>query len=210
LPSLRELLRSDVVKAAAGLVGCVLERRWSDRTKDAPAGGTLRAVIIETEAYHQTEPGCHAHKRRTPKNEAMFGSAGTLYVYFTYGNWFMLNVVCEAKGTAAAVLIRGLAPLGPGDGWPDDGAALRLHGPGLLCRELQIDKRHNSLDALARGAEIRLLRPARLYGAPWSPPPLAATTRVGFSWEDKLPWRFVWAGHPALGNPSLKPLRRKG
>lgn len=223
---LRELLGGDVVAAAAGLVGCVLERRWTNSGPGALARESLRSVIIETEAYHQSEPGCHAHRKRTPKNEAMFGRAGTLYVYFTYGNWFMLNVVCEAQDTAAAVLIRGLALLGPGDSWPGTtsvaaatvppgatapGTAplLRLHGPGLLCRELRIDKRHNGLDALARGAEIRLLRPARLYGAAWSPPPLKATTRVGFSWEDTLPWRFVWDGHPALGNPSLKPLKRK-
>lgn len=225
-PPLRELLGGDVVTAAAGLVGCVLERRWPDGGAGAPAREPLRAVIIETEAYHQCEPGCHAHRKRTPKNEAMFGRPGTLYVYFTYGNWFMLNVVCEAEDRAAAVLIRGLAQLGPGDTWPGHpsvaaasvppdaapGTAplLRLHGPGLLCRELGIDKRHNGSDVLARSAQLRLLRPARLYGAAWSPPPLKATTRVGFSWEDKLPWRFVWDGHPALGKPSLKPLKRNG
>src|SRR5690348_15628562 len=96
---LHALLSGDVVAAAAGLIGCVVERRLPAGSRDA--GLMLRGVIIETEAYRQNEPGCHAFHGRTRRTETMFGPPGHLYVYFTYGNWHMLNVVCEPDGTAA-------------------------------------------------------------------------------------------------------------
>ncbi len=199
------MLATDVVAAASGLIGCIVERRLpADESGEARV---LRGVIIETEAYRQNEPGCHAFHGRTRRTETMFGQPGQLYVYFTYGNWHMLNVVCEPDGIAAAVLIRGLDLI---DG---DGLSLGSHGlangPGLLARELRIDRRHDRLDALEPSAEIRIQRPATLYGDPWRPPPLSWTTRVGFSFVDTLSWRCVWTGHPALRKVSLKPLKRK-
>jgi DNA-3-methyladenine glycosylase len=186
-------------------VGCVVERRLPADARGGPR--ILRGVIIETEAYRQNEPGCHAFRGRTKRTETMFGPPGTLYVYFTYGNWHMLNVVCEPPGQAAAVLIRGLDLL---DAQGQSlGTAELSNGPGLLCRELAIDRRHDKLDALSSSAEIRIYRPARLYSQAWAAPPLSWTTRVGFSWEDPLPWRCIWSGHPALRKVSLRPLKRK-
>ena len=183
LPSLPDLLAGDVVKAAAALVGCVLSR-WL-----APGrGGIARAVIVEAEAYHQREPGCHAHRGQTPRNAVMFGPPGRLYVYFTYGMWHCANVVCEAEGTGAAVLIRAAQAL---PGGAREG--LRLSGPGLLCQGLRLDRSHNGVNLLRRGGDVWLYRPAD-----YAPPPLVWTKRIGLSQGCDLPWRCLLEGHPAV------------
>ena len=88
-----------VVEVARDLVGCVV--RFGD------AAG----VIVETEAYHEIEPACHAFKGRTPSTEVLFGAPGTAYVYRSYGLHALLNAVCEEDGVGAAVLIRALEPI---------------------------------------------------------------------------------------------------
>src|SRR5690606_4645994 len=107
-PELGQLLTGDVVEAARGLLGCTLVHR-------KPDGTVLSGRIVETEAYHQREPGCHAFKGRTARNETMFGRAGLLYVYLIYGMYHCANIVCGAQDEAAAVLIRALEPP-PGSG----------------------------------------------------------------------------------------------
>jgi DNA-3-methyladenine glycosylase len=192
MAGLRKIISGDVVEAAAELVGCVLARRL-------PSGRILRAAIVETEAYHMREPGCHAYRGRTPRTDVMFGPPGRLYVYFTYGMWHCCNVVCEAEGTAAAVLLRAAAPLA-GSKHDDAGAELRLSGPGLLCRGLQIDRKHNGCDVLDRRGDIWIYRPAN-----HARPPLEWTTRIGFSFPDTFSWRCYWMGHPAVspGRPGV-------
>jgi len=197
LSSLKRLLTGDVVRAAAELIGCVLARRL-DR------GRVVRARIVEAEAYHQREPGCHAHRGRTPRNTVMFGPPGQLYVYFTYGMWHCCNVVCEAEGTAAAVLLRAAEPLPPHDCSIKDGKPLRLSGPGLLCQGLELDRRHNGANLLDRRGDVWLYRPAD-----WQPVELAWTTRIGLSIPDPHSWRCYWAGHPAVSPARTGMLKRK-
>ncbi len=85
--------------------------------------------IIETEAYHGTEDkASHAHRGQTPRNTPMFGEPGTIYVYFTYGIHWMLNIVCEKEGFPSAVLIRGVED---------------VVGPARLTKKLLIDKNLN-------------------------------------------------------------------
>ncbi|MCC7477573.1 DNA-3-methyladenine glycosylase [bacterium] len=210
---LAQLLAGDVVRAAAGLVGCVLERRLPD-------GRVIHVQLVELEAYHQREPGCHAYRGMTERTRVMFGPPGSLYVYFTYGMWHCANIVCEADGCAAAVLIRAAVPYAPHGGAGVDAAqqaaALRLSGPGLICQALELDRRCSGMllqldgDQQASGTgdsasgSVRLYRPEGFI-----PPPLAWSTRVGFSFQDTLPWRCYWAGHPGVGKVSLKPLKRK-
>ena len=188
IPELRALLAGDVVEAAAGLVGCVLARRL-------PEGRIARGVIIETEAYHQCEPGCHAYRGKTTRNAVMFGPPGHLYVYFTYGMWHCCNVVCEPLGTAAAVLLRAAYPLPPFDGSRADLGRLRLSGPGLLCQGLSITRAQNGANLNNRRGEVWLYRPSR-----WRPVRLKRTTRIGLSIQDTLKWRFCWAELPTLGS----------
>lgn len=194
---LRDLLAGDVVRAAAGLIGCVLTRRLPD-------GRILRATIVETEAYHQREPGCHAHKGRTPRNAVMFGPPGLLYVYFTYGMWHCCNVVCESAGTAAAVLLRAAVPHPPDDGALPGRPALRLSGPGLLARGMELTREQSGINLLDRRGAVWLYWPAD-----WQPPPLEWTTRIGFSFPDPHTWRCCWKDHPALSPARTGVIKRK-
>jgi DNA-3-methyladenine glycosylase len=213
---LPELVAGEVVVAAAGLLGCELVRMFDD-------GRVIRAMLVETEAYHMREPGSHAYRGQTPRNAVMFGPPGHLYVYFTYGMWHCANIVCEPPGSAAGVLLRAAVevPVGAAHGRPYGNAARgegrpwaaptqnrvppRLSGPGLLCHGLEIDREYNGLDVFDPASPVRLERPAD-----WKLPPIEWTRRVGFSFESELPWRAVWNGHPAIspGKPGVV-LKRK-
>ena len=85
-----------VLEVAPELIGCVV------------AHGAASGVIVEVEAYHESEPACHAFVGLTPRTETLFGPPGRAYVYRSYGIHAMLNAVSEAEGTGAAVLIRAL------------------------------------------------------------------------------------------------------
>ena len=118
-----------VLEVAPALLGCVV---WH---------GETAGVIVETEAYHESEPACHAFVGLTPRTRVLFGPPGRAYVYRSYGIHAMLNAVCEPAGVGAAVLIRALAPL---DGHRADAGAPRAcsrstdlcSGPGKLTQAL--------------------------------------------------------------------------
>lgn len=94
-------------------------------------GKVIRQKITETEAYvGPHDLACHSSRGRTPRCEPMFGEAGTIYVYFTYGMHWMLNIVTEEKYFPSAVLIRGLE---------------LVSGPARLTKALSIDKKLNGL-----------------------------------------------------------------
>ena len=86
------------MEVAQALLGCVVRH------------GECAGVIVESEAYHESEPACHAYVGLTPRTEPLFGAPGIAYVYRSYGIHVMLNAVCEPAGTGAAVLIRALEP----------------------------------------------------------------------------------------------------
>lgn len=116
---------------------------------------------MEVEAYTWDDPGCHAYKKTAMKNMAMYGRAGTAYVYFTYGNHWMLNVVGDVDGRAGAVLIRAAMPIsGLEVFWsrrPKAGSERGLlSGPGKLAAAYDIDSRLNGIDLLSPASELRL------------------------------------------------------
>src|SRR3974390_2073655 len=104
-------------------------------------------LIVEVEAYHHTDPAAHSYNGPTPRNQVMFGPAGYLYVYRSYGIHWCMNFVCEGEGSASAVLIRAIEPV--------EGLALMRRrrrvsdprllcsGPGRLCEALRVTAAHN-------------------------------------------------------------------
>jgi DNA-3-methyladenine glycosylase len=183
-----------VLEVAPELIGCVVEH-------DGCAG-----VIVETEAYHESEPACHAYAGRTPRTEVLFGAPGLAYVYRSYGIHALLNAVCEQEGVGAAVLIRALAPVrgieqmrvrrGRVGARPARDPEL-CSGPGKLTQALGIWLDENGT-SLARG-------PVRIYerNGEWREPALAIGTRIGITHATELRWRFCAAGDANVSRPRM-------
>lgn len=169
---------------ASELVGCLLVKCQS-------SGELLWGVIVETEAYCQSEPACHGHRRRTPSNETLFGEPGRFYVYVSYGIHHCVNVVTGQANWANGVLLRALAL--PGE--PERIAA----GPALLARRFGLDRLQDGLPATpASGLWLapRLPERAARLGAGGPAPsegdasPLVRCRRIGLSQGQDLPWRW--------------------
>jgi DNA-3-methyladenine glycosylase len=172
---------------APDLLGRVLVRRLEGGTR-------LAARIVETEAYQQDDPASHSFRGRTPRNGVMFGPAGYLYVYFTYGMHHCMNVVTGADGVGSAVLLRAAEPL---EGL-DEMARLRGHrparelcsGPARLCAAFGVDRSHDGTDLVAAGS--MWVEPGDGGGAG----PVTAGVRVGISAGLDRAWRFSIEGDP--------------
>lgn len=136
---------------------------------------TMAFMISETEAYDGFEDkASHAHRGQTARNAVMFGEPGRIYVYFTYGMHWMLNLICGKKGYPSGVLIRGA-----GD----------ISGPALLTRALSIDKRLNTLPLSKKSGlwvEDRGVKVPKKE--------ISMTPRIGIRYAEEwveIPWRFV-------------------
>jgi DNA-3-methyladenine glycosylase len=176
---LRRVLGGDVVEAAPRLLG---------RRLRSEIGGTITEVILtEVEAYGGADdPASHAYRGLRRRNAAMFGRAGTLYVYRSYGIHWCANVVTGPEGEGSAVLLRGGAPVAGREVM----AARRgrsdhlADGPGKLAAALGIDGGQDGMDLLGDG-------PVLLVPGPEAPGDVRATRRVGISRAVERPWRFV-------------------
>ena len=162
-------------QVAPDLVGCLLAKRQA-------SGELLWGVIVETEAYCQSEPACHGHRRRTPSNETLFGEPGRLYVYVSYGIHHCVNVVKHRADWANGVLLRAVAI--PGE--PDRVAA----GPALLARWFGIDRSHDAHSLHPDRGLWFAPRPPNLAGL--TAADLMQTSRIGISQGQVLPWRWYW------------------
>jgi DNA-3-methyladenine glycosylase len=147
LPLPRISVPSDTVALARFLLGKVLVRELD--------GAQIMGRIVETEAYVEDDPACHAYRGITPRNRSLFLDVGHAYVYICYGVSFMLNVSSGPSGVGTGVLLRALEPLA-GVGHMEltrQGIRLRdlARGPGRLTSALQIDRRHDGIDLFAPG-----------------------------------------------------------
>jgi DNA-3-methyladenine glycosylase len=159
------------------------------------AGTRLAGLITETEAYiGPTDLACHARFGRTPRSAVMFGPPGHAYVYFTYGMHWMLNIVTEAEGFAAAVLIRAVQPVAGlelmqarrGQQVPPS----RLtDGPAKLAQALGIDRALNGHDLCARDALLFVERRPAVPTATIQQGPRVGLYHTPEPWKSK-PWRF--------------------
>jgi DNA-3-methyladenine glycosylase len=189
----RDFYARAVVDVARDLVGCVLRH------------GETAGAIVETEAYHESEPACHAHVGLTGRTHILFGPPARAYVYRSYGIHALVNAVCEPEGVGAAVLIRALEPL---DGLDVMRARRGLErpqelcsGPGKLTQALDIELELNGSDLLGGPVAIEPPRPG------WEAPELLVGPRVGITKAAELPWRFCAAGSRSVSRPWPRGLR---
>jgi DNA-3-methyladenine glycosylase len=190
-----------VLEVAPELIGCVLEH------------GDAAGVIVETEAYHESEPACHAFVGLTPRTQTLFGPPGRAYVYRSYGVHALVNAVCEPEGVGAAVLIRALQPLvgiermrarrSPIGDRPAKDAEL-CSGPGKLSQALGIwlDENGSSLSS----GPIRI----RARSAEWLVPHVHQGVRVGINRATELRWRFCALGNGHVSRPRPPALSQGG
>ncbi len=200
---LGRLLAGDVLDVAPALLGARLTH----------AGVTVR--LTEVEAYAgSSDPGSHAFRGRTPRTEVMFGPAGRLYVYFTYGMHFCANVVTGPEGVASAVLLRGGEVVDGHELAAARRAGVRerdwARGPARLATTLALGREQNGLDLLDPATDGRL----ELPGEPAAASAVRTGPRVGVSGAggdgEVFPWRFWLADEPTVSvyRPAVR--RRRG
>lgn len=183
----------DTVKVARELLGCEIVRKVGRKW--------LRARIVETEAYlEKGDPAAHCAKGPTPRAKIMFEDPGIIYVYFIYGNYFMLNFVTEPHGTAGAALIRAVEPI--------DGIEFMAERRGARFDELKGKRLFNltngpaklvlalGVDGSLNGKPLGLPHLAVVKGSPVAKDEIVATTRIGISVAQDLPLRFYVKGNP--------------
>ncbi len=176
----RSFYARPVLEVARDLIGCVLVH------------GDTSGAIVETEAYHGSEPAAHSYAGLTPRNRTLFGPPGIAYVYRSYGIHACINAVSEPEGVGAAVLIRALEPLDGVESMRARRGLDRLEslcsGPGKLTQALGIGLQDNGAD-LVDGPIRILARPER-----WRDPPISVDRRIGITKAVELPWRFTVTG----------------
>lgn len=188
----RKFYSRPTIEVAIDLLGC----RIISNTNGVRTGG----MIVETEAYiGEDDPACHAFHGLTKRTKIMYGPPGHLYVYFTYGNHFMVNVVTEEPGFPSAVLLRAFQPeYGiPRMAKRRNTASLEniASGPGKLAAALGISSRENGLD-LSNGS-------VRIIGPGTGKQKIAASPRIGIGnlGTENL-WRFFLIDNPHVSKSS--------
>jgi DNA-3-methyladenine glycosylase len=225
----RDFFARPSVEVAPDLLGCVLEHETAD--------GLVAVRLTEVEAYAgASDPASHAYRGKTRRNAVMFGPPGHAYVYFTYGMYFCVNLVCLGeKGPAgqegaSAVLLRAGAivageelararrtrgrapsPASPGGASPSATSAVvsrdLARGPARLCLALGIDRALDGADACVPSSPLRIGTGAEPASRSVK---IATGPRVGVSSAAEIPWRFWLEGDPTVSvYRAAVPRRRK-
>jgi DNA-3-methyladenine glycosylase len=213
----REFFARPSAEVAPDLLGCVLEHETAD--------GLVAVELTEVEAYAgRSDPASHAYRGKTPRNAVMFGPPGHAYVYFTYGMYFCVNMVCLGEnGSASAVLLRAGAIIagedlararrtrgrvseapvseGPVSETPLSETRARIasrdlaRGPARLCQALSIDRSLDGADVCVASSPLRMRAGA---GNPARSGKIITGPRVGVSSAAEIPWRFWYEGDPTV------------
>jgi len=181
----RSFYARHAVDVARDLLGKLLVRSLPE--------GVLEGRIVETEAYTGTsDPGSHAYRGPTPRNQVMFGPAGYLYVYLSYGLHYCMNVVTDDPGMAGAVLVRALEPVGGLDVMEQNRKgrprAELLNGPGKICQAYHISREQNGTDL--ESSDIWIAHDEFQVNG------VRVGARVGLTDGAGLPYRFSLDGSP--------------
>ncbi|MEU6345609.1 MULTISPECIES: DNA-3-methyladenine glycosylase [unclassified Streptomyces] len=195
IPLHRSFFDRPVLEVAPDLLGRILVRTTDD--------GPIALRLTEVEAYAgPADPGSHAYRGRTDRNAVMFGPPGHAYVYFTYGMWHCLNIVCGPGGNPSGILLRGGEIL--------EGAELartrrvssrRPHdlaqGPARLATALDVDRTLNGADVCPDDPGASPFRV--LAGTPADRASVLSGPRTGVGGEGAAhPWRFYIDGDPTV------------
>ena len=168
----RKFFNRDTLIVAKKLLGKHLVRKIG--------GKKIVVRITETEAYCKKDLACHASRGLTSRTKVMFGPPGHAYVYMIYGMYHCLNMVTERENYPAAVLIRGACLI-------QNSKFKILKGPGILCRELKIDKKLNGID-ITKSRDLWIEEGEQIRSSQ-----IKKGKRIGVDyagkWKDKL-WRF--------------------
>ncbi|MGH3320936.1 MAG: DNA-3-methyladenine glycosylase [Streptosporangiaceae bacterium] len=189
------------IEAAPDLLGRVIEHAGPD--------GVVAVRLTEVEAYAgEADPGSHAYRGRTERNATMYGEAGHVYVYFTYGMHWCMNLVCLGPGTAAAVLLRAgevvegreLARERRRSPTRDQDLA---RGPARLTQALGIDRPFDGADVCDPARPLRVR-----YGTPVEPALIRCSPRTGVAAAKETEWRYYIDGDGCV-SPYRPHVRRR-
>ncbi len=157
-------------------------------------GKKLVGLITETEAYiSEKDLACHAKAGRTPRTAVMYGPPGHAYIYFTYGNHWMLNVVTEREGFPAAVLIRAVQPIEGEEIMLRRRSGRDTFGPGKLTQAMGITKSENGLDLTESASSLRIEAGISVPNSLVTKGPRVGLNSTPEPWKSK-PWRFLVKG----------------
>lgn len=159
----------------------------------------IGGIIVETEAYDQTDPASHSFCGPTNRNAVMFGPPGVIYVYRSYGIHWCFNFVCREENHGSAVLVRAIEPVEGIDTMRErrrlSDIRLLCSGPGRVCQALGISREENGLSLHSESCFLKpCTKPVKIIAGP----------RIGISKATEIPWRFGLADSPYLSKPFPK------